>query len=183
MKRFILRHSICLILVFSVGISIKAQNVVDKLPYTYRNPFPNGYIETTIHKDGSMTSMTCTGCVLCGGCGFCQVCAGTGGQFYYGIGMMTCGRCFGDGRCKGCGGKGYSIMNSQTSYGVTVGFDEQGNMYVAGGGSTGSGGSYSSTRKRVEVIEYIPTYGVEANKHVYCPKCKSTGSRHIHVLK
>lgn len=183
MKEFVLERLICLMLMFFIGINVNAQSVVDKLPYTYRAPFPNGYIETTIHKDGSMTSMTCTGCILCGGLGSCQVCAGTGGQFYYGIGMMPCGRCCGNGRCQGCGGKGYCIMNSQTVYGVTVGFDEQGNLYVVGGCSTGSGGSSRSTRKKVEVIEYIPTFGVEANMHVYCPKCKKTGSRHIHVLK
>lgn len=174
---------VCLISMFVVGINVNAQSVIDKLSYTYRTSFPNGYIETTIHENGSMTSMTCTGCVLCDGLGVCKVCGGTGGQFFYGIGIMPCVRCFGNGRCQGCGGKGYCIMNTQTSYGITIGFDEQGNIYVASGNSTGTGRSYSSGRKKVETIEYIPTYGVETNMHVYCPKCKSTGSQHIHVLK
>ena len=45
----------------------------------------------------------------------------------------------------GCGGKGFSIMNYQTtSFGGTIGYDEHGNCYVS---STSRGGSRGSGRK------------------------------------
>lgn len=174
---------ICCLLFLSISTNVKSQSIVDKLPYTYRVPFPYGYIETTIHEDGTMTAVTYTGCVLCDGSGICRVCFGTGGQFYPNIGMMPCGRCFGQGRCQACNGKGYSIISSRTQYGITVGIDEHGKIYVPSGGNSGYGCNSSSDREKVEKIEYIPTYGSEANEHVYCPKCKRSGFRHIHVLK
>ena len=114
----------------------------------------------------------------------CQVCKGTGGQYWYGLGIQPCGACFGRGFCGGCGGKGYTIQNSYTQYGVTVVYDERGNMYVVGGpqGSS-SDGHNCNVRSKVEVIEYTTTFGLEENENVYCPKCDKVKRRHIHVLK
>lgn len=179
MFRFIL-----IITIFICSLSSWGQSV--DLPYTWRVPFMNnGVMETTLHPDGRMTTVTMAGCSLCSGYGVCSVCAGTGGQFWYGMGIQPCGSCGGSGRCRGCGGKGYTVLNSTTKYGVTVAFDENGKMYIEGGGSA-AGGSRSAreyNRHKVDVIEYCPTYGVAANEHVYCPICRKTLRRHIHVKK
>lgn len=174
MRHFIISAAICLM----TALGAKA---ID-LPHTWRMPFMNGYIETTLHEDGRLTSVTCTPCVSCGGMGMCAVCGGTGGQYWYGMGIQPCGRCYGAGRCQTCGGKGYCMMNSTTQYGVTVGYDERGNMYVAGGAGSSSA-TNRSDRHKTEVIEYLPTFGVAANENVYCRKCGKTTARHIHVLK
>jgi len=61
----------------------------------------------------------------------------------------------------------------------------KGNMHVCGGppGESSSRGHNCNERYKVEVIEYLPTYGVSGNENVYCSKCGKTMSRHIHVLK
>ena len=182
MKDFVLKKTICLLLVIFMGVSVNAQSVVDLLPYTYRVPFPNGFMECTIHENGSMTSTSYSVCYACGGLGNCHVCGGTGGTYYYELGILPCGACFGTGRCSSCSGKGYCVISSFTQYGITVAFDDRGKIYVENGSSTGSG-SNSSSRNKIEVIEYVPTLGIEENEHVYCPKCKKSGRRHIHVLK
>lgn len=171
-----------LILFFISSCFTNAQNVVDNLPYTYRVPFPYGYLETTINVDGTATSRICTTCTSCSGGRICQVCFGTGVQSWgeY-MGLQPCMRCYGSGVCQSCGGKGFSIINTSTQYGITVGFDEHGNMYIAED-SQGGSSSRSPQRDKVEKIEYIPSYGCEANMHVYCNKCKKSGQRHIHIL-
>ncbi len=158
-------------------------DISSELPYTWRMQIGNSIMVTTLHEDGTLTSMTCFGCFNCSGSGMCQVCQGTGGQFWPGMGMMACGACFGTGRCGGCGGKGYTVQSSTTQYGVTVVYDEHGHMYIEHGPGGSSSSGKASTRNKVEVIEYLPTYGAEGNKHVYCPKCGTTGTRHVHVYK
>lgn len=165
-------------------IPIQAQNVAYDLPKTWEVQLYNSIMRTTLHEDGTLTSETIFGCFICQGTGVCQVCYGTGGQYWYGMGMQPCGRCFGNGRCQSCGGKGYTVQNSTTKYGVTVVYDENGKMYVCGGdGGSSSRGHSCREREKVEVIEYLPTYGVDANDNVYCSKCGKTTTRHIHVLK
>lgn len=107
-----------------------------RLPYTWEAPMPGGKMRCTIHEDGRMTSIMVSGCFNCSGLGNCQVCGGTGGQYWSGIGIMPCGACSGSGRCNACGGKGYSVINTSTTQsGLTVGYDEHGNYYVAGSAS------------------------------------------------
>lgn len=180
MNRFILFFTL-LCALFS---TMNAQSVSDDLPKTWEMKFGNSIMRTTLHEDGRLTSETIFGCYNCQGTGICQVCHGTGGQYWYQMGIMPCGACGGSGRCRGCGGKGYTVQNSSTQYGVTVVYDEHGNMYVEGGaGGSSSRGHNCNTRRKTEVIEYLPTFGVDANENVYCKKCGKTMSRHVHVLK
>lgn len=161
-----------------------SQKVSYDLPMTWEMRMPNSLMRTTLHEDGRLTSETLFGCFNCQGSGICQVCHGTGGQYWYGIGIQPCGACGGVGRCIGCHGKGYNVQNSTTQYGVTVVYDENGRMYVSGGpGGSSSKGRSCNERRKTEVIEYLPTYGVEGNMNVYCSKCGKTMSRHVHVLK
>lgn len=161
-----------------------SQTVAYDLPKTWEIQGYNSIIRTTLHEDGRLTSETIFGCFNCHYSGVCQVGQGTGGQYWYGMGVQPCGNCRGSGRCQACGGKGYTVQSSTTQYGVTVIYDEHGQMYVM----SGPGGSSSSNHKcnssnKTEVIEYLPTYGVKANESVYCPKCDKVMARHIHVLK
>lgn len=172
-----------LLLAFCCGMA-NAQTVADDLPKTWRLELPNSVIETTLHEDGRLTSQTVFRCFTCSGMGMCGACHGTGGQYWYGIGIQPCGSCFGTGRCRGCEGKGVNIQNSTTQYGATVVYDECGNMYVMSGPGDSSSSRHSvNTRNKTEVIEYLPTYGVSGNENVYCSKCRKTMSRHVHVLK
>lgn len=144
----------------------------------------NSIMRTTLHQDGRLTSETIFGCFNCQGSGICQVCSGTGGQYWYEMGMRPCGACFGSGRCRACNGKGYNVQSSTTQYGITVVYDENGQMYVSGGpGGSNSSNHRCNERQKTEVIEYVPTFGVAANENVYCSKCGRTTARHIHVLK
>lgn len=171
-------------LLLCLTLSIKAQTVANGLPKTWELQTYNSIIRTTLHEDGRLTSETLFGCFNCRGTGVCQVCHGTGGQYWYQMGIQPCGYCGGNGRCRACGGKGYTIQNSITKYGVTVVYDERGNMYVMGGpGGSDSNGHGCNERGKTEVIEYLPTFGVSANEHVYCSKCGKTTARHVHVLK
>lgn len=187
MKRFVNTKShpiagfICCLL---VSFSVYGQDVSSDLPKTWEIQMYNSIMRTTLHEDGRLTSETIFGCFNCQGSGMCQVCYGTGGQYWYEMGILPCGACYGSGKCGGCGGKGYTVQNSTTQYGITVVYDENGNMYVCGGsGGSSSKGHRCNERQKTEVIEYLPTYGVSANQNVYCPKCKKTTSRHVHVLK
>lgn len=172
-----------LLLLVCCTTAVGNAGISSELPYTWKMQFGNSIMVTTLHEDGTLTSMTCFGCFNCGGSGMCQVCHGTGGQFWPGMGIMPCGACYGAGKCGGCGGKGYTVQNSMTQYGVTVIYDEKGNMYIEDGPGGSSSSGKASTRNKVEVIDYLPTYGAEGNKHVYCPKCGKTGTRHVHVYK
>lgn len=179
-----MRTIIFLLLLLMYAPVTKAQKAVYDLPQTweYRNGI--SIMRTTLHEDGHLTSETIFGCFNCQGSGFCQVCKGTGAQYWYNIGLQPCGVCLGTGKCGGCSGKGYTVQNSTTQYGITVIYDERGNMYVCGGpGGSSSSGHSCNERSKVEVIEYIETYGVVANMNVYCPKCKKVTQRHIHVMK
>lgn len=161
-----------------------AQSAVNDLPKTWEIQLMNSIVRTTLHENGTLTSQTLFGCFNCQGTGVCQVCKGTGGQYWYGLGIQPCGACFGRGACGGCGGKGYTIQNSYTQYGVTVVYDERGNMYVMGGPQGSSNDGHNcNVRSKVEVIEYTTTFGLEENENVYCPKCDKVKRRHIHVLK
>ncbi len=103
-----------------------------ELPYTWEMPMFNGKMVSTLHENGTITTVMLTGCISCNSYGMCQVCKGTGGQFWYGIGILPCGSCGGSGMCASCGGKGYSVINTTTSSsGLTIGYDEHGNYYVA----------------------------------------------------
>lgn len=203
------RIYILLFLMICVKIHVDAQNVPDnifgkKLPYTWEMPMPNGKMISTMHRNGMITSQMVTGCFICSGLGTCGVCKGTGGQYWYGIGIMPCGNCGGTGRCPACKGKGYSVISSTTSpSGLTVAYDENGNCYVAGGtgASSGSRSSGSSSASRsaktcglcggkgwVAETKGVPDFGlsdkwcdgcnkrVPANHyHTTCPSCKGKG--------
>ena len=165
-------------------VMVFGQSISSELPKTWEMQMYNSIMRTTLHEDGRLTSETIFGCFICQGTGVCQVCHGTGGQYWYEMGIQPCGACFGNGRCRSCSGKGYTVQNSTTKYGVTVVYDENGRMYVCGGtGGSSSNGHRCNERQKTEVIEYLPTYGVSANENVYCDKCGKTTSRHIHVLK
>lgn len=115
---------------FSVWIGISAQglpgSIVGKtLPYTWELPFMGGKIVSTLTEDGTIYSQSITPCYSCNGTGRCGACGGIG-AIYYGFGeSVPCGACsMNGGRCRGCGGKGFSIMNYQTtSFGGTIGYD------------------------------------------------------------
>ena len=104
-----------------------------KLPYTWRvNVFGGGYTECTVNVDGTMTSRMVMPCFSCGSTGYCGVCRGTGGQYWYGMGVMPCSACGGYGRCSSCGGNGYTVTNTYTTQtGLTIGYDQHGNYYYA----------------------------------------------------
>jgi hypothetical protein len=154
-------------------------------PMTWQTPVPNGYMIATLHADGTLTSCTRLGCFNCNGYGACSVCHGTGGQYWYQMGIMPCGACGGSGRCRACGGKGYSEFNASTRYGVTVVVDDNGKVYLDSSSGAGAAPDHvrRNSRHGIETIEYISTYGVDANEHVYCSKCGKTMQRHIHVIK
>ncbi len=161
-----------------ISLCAYSQYLADDLPKTWRQQVPNGFMEFTLHEDGSLTSVTCFGCYTCQGMGLCRVCMGNGRRFIPYMGWMTCGSCVGYGRCNACGGKGYNVMNSRTEYGITVSVDENGNTRITGVGDDNSYGS-SSSKRYVEKIEYVPGYGYD--NLVYCAKCKAKLERHIHV--
>ena len=116
------------------------------LPYTWEVPMSNiGKMVSTAHEDGSITTVMVTLCMVCNGRGVCNVCGGTGGQYWYGMGIMLCGACGGTGKCGGCRGNGYAVMNSTTTpNGVTVGYDQSGRSYIA---YPGQGSKSTSTHK------------------------------------
>lgn len=161
---------------FSVFLYAQIPNSVYgvKLPYTWEMPMGNiGKMVCTLNTDGTISSYMLTMCYGCSGLGLCGVCGGTGGQYWYGIGIMSCGSCWGSGKCRGCSGKGYSITQTRrTSSGLTIGWDERGNYYVAGDGS-----SSSNTRTIRDGIynccSGIPTFG-----NVIYHKCENCESVH-----
>ena len=153
-----------------------SQSFLHELPYTWRQSMPNGFMECTVHEDGTITSVMCAGCYSCNGFGLCQVCMGNGRRYIpTWNSFMTCGSCLGSGQCGGCNGKGYSVINTTTQYGVTIGVDENGKVYM--GGSSGSGGG--SSKSYVEKIEDVPCYGVDCD--TYCKKCDKVTRRHVHL--
>lgn len=145
-----------------------------KLPYTWEAPMGNmGKMICTLHTNGKITSQMITMCMNCGGYGVCQVCHGTGGQYWYGIGMQPCGSCFGSGRCRACNGKGYSVIQtSTTDSGLTIGWDEHGNYYVAAGGLEKS--ERVRTKGVYNCCSGVPTFGLKATYH----KCSNCGKVH-----
>jgi len=161
-----------------ISSPVYSQYLADDLPKTWRQQVPNGFMEFTLHENGTLTSVTCFGCYVCQGMGMCNVCMGYGRRFIPSWGWMTCGLCAGYGKCNGCGGKGYNIINSRTEYGVTVSVDENGNVGISGVGDDNSYGSSSSNRY-VEKIEDVPCFGYDCE--AYCSKCGKTTKRHIHV--
>lgn len=150
-------------------------NIVGKtLPYTWELPFMGGKIISTLTEDGTIYSQSITPCYSCNGTGRCGACGGIG-AIYYGFGeSVPCGACsMNGGRCMGCGGKGFSIMNYQTtSFGGTIGYDEHGNCYVS---STSRDGSRGSGRKSsiYNCCSGVPTFGYD-RKHT----CKNCGEYH-----
>ena len=144
------------------------------LPYTWELPFMGGKIVSTLTEDGTIYSQSITPCYSCNGTGRCGACGGIG-AIYYGFGeSVPCGACsMNGGRCRGCGGKGFSIMNYQTtSFGGTIGYDEHGNCYVS---STSRGGSRGSGRKSsvYNCCSGVPTFGYD-RKHT----CRNCGEYH-----
>ena len=172
-----MKRSIFFLLFISLSISSFSQKYLNDLPFTWRQPMPNGFMECTIHENGTVTSVMCTGCWSCNGFGMCQVCMGNGSRYIPSWNSFsTCGSCLGTGRCGGCNGKGYSVINTVTQYGTTIGIDENGKFYMGESSGSGGGGSSSSY---VDKIEYVPCYGHDCD--VYCSKCKKVLRRHVHI--
>lgn len=145
-----------------------------RLPYTWEAPMMGGKMICTMHEDGRITSQMVTQCFNCGGIGGCRVCGGTGGQYWYQIGIMPCGACGGTGRCRACGGKGYSVISTTTTQsGLTTGYDEYGNYYVAGGGPSGGSGSNRSGDSVYHCCDKVTNFGQDLYH-----KCRNCGEVH-----
>ena len=125
-----------------------------------------------MHTDGTITSQMYSFCYSCGGRGICGVCGGTGRQYWGGFRNSTLWCMQGIGRCSGCSGRGYSITQTQTTRtGVTIGWDEKGNFYVASGVSSDSG----TTRSGIyNCCSSVPTFGLAPIYH----ECSNCGSVH-----
>lgn len=167
---------ICTIVPFCISQNLPSNIVGQYLPYTWEAPMPNGKMINTLETDGTITSIMMTGCINCGGTGRCGLCYGSGGQYWYEIGFMPCGACGGAGQCRACGGKGYSVMRTITRSGLTIGYDEHGNCYVAGNGI--DSGSRNSTNRCSHcngtgyyhcVCKNVPNFGQTLNHQ--CPEC------------
>ncbi len=79
-----------LFLLFFASVSLMAlyaQTVAYDLPKTWEFRNYNSIVRTTLHEDGRLTSETSFGCFNCQGRGLCSVCQGTGGQYWYGMGI------------------------------------------------------------------------------------------------
>lgn len=146
-----------------------------RLPYTWEAPMMGmGKMICTMHEDGSITSRMITGCFNCGGSGMCRVCGGTGGQYWYQIGILPCGGCGGSGRCGACSGKGYSVVSTSTSQsGMTIGYDEHGNCYVSGGEGGGRTRSSSNGDVIYHCCDQVVTFG-----QVRYHRCANCGDEH-----
>lgn len=172
MKRIV--SLICVIL-FTMFINAQIpQNIYGKqLPYTWEMPMGNmGKMVCTLNTDGTVTSQMYTMCFSCSGLGACGVCGGTGGQYWgFDLGYQRCGACWGSGRCGGCSGRGFSITQTQsTRSGLTIGWDEKGNYYVAGGESRDS----QTTKAGIyNCCSSVPTFG----KTMY-HRCSNCGEVH-----
>lgn len=178
MKKFILSIVTTLVATVSFSQNVPSSIFGDQLPTSWEAPFPNGKIVCTLHTNGNITSQSLSGCMLCGGMGLCGVCGGTGGQYWYGMGIQPCGRCIGTGRCATCNGKGYTVINSTTyASGLTIGYDNNGNYYVVGPGESerNSGGRSSSSNSTWYECPCsdCPTFG-RTTYH----KCKNCGETH-----
>lgn len=189
MKNFLL---ILVFVAFGVNVSYSQSSIELDLPYTWRESIPNnpGFMEYTLCEDGTLVTRMCMPCFLCQGMGVCGVCHGTGQQFFNGgpgfSFFAPCPRCsMNPGRCGSCFGRGYTITTSFSKYGMTIGYDEHGNMYIPTATSSGRGSESesSSSKRTVEEIYYPPTFGVEANYNVYCETCGKVGKRHVHIEK
>lgn len=172
-----MKKTVCILSLLLFVVSLPAQipnNIYGKkLPYTWEMPMSNiGKMVCTMHTDGTITSKMLTMCFSCNGRGLCGVCGGTGGQYWgFDLGMRRCGYCLGNGRCRGCLGRGYSITQTQTTRsGLTIGWDERGNYYVAGGESSTS----RTTRNGIyNCCAGVPTFGLEPRYH-NCSNCGET---------
>lgn len=175
-----MKKILAFLLFIYLSISAYSQYVASDLPKTWRQSMMGGgFMECTIHEDGRITSTMCSRCFNCNGMGVCQVCMGNGSRFVAVWGGWTpCTHCAATGKCPGCSGKGYSVINTSTTYGTTIGVDERGNLYVEGSGSSYGGGGLSN-RSYVEKIENVPCYGYDCEK--YCEKCKKVTRRHVHL--
>lgn len=177
MRRFILFSLICVYATLLCAQNVPSSIYGSKLPVSWEAPFPNGKIVCTLHPDGNITSKSISVCSLCGGHGRCGVCAGTGGQFWYGMGIQPCGNCMGSGRCRTCNGNG-SVTISSTTYasGLTIGYDNNGNKYVVGPGEKSSG--RSTTVNKSPYYECpcsrTPNFGLTLYH-----KCKNCGEIHM----
>lgn len=165
---------LCSLSTFSVFAQMVSEDVYGhKLPYTWDVPMYNGIMRSTLREDGYIVTQMITGCFNCGGLGACRVCGGTGGQYWYQIGIRPCGACGGSGYCRACNGKGYTITNTQTNpSGVTIGYDEHGNCYVAGPGAKIERGG-NNNAKIYDCCSSCPTFG---NKLYHT--CKNCGEYH-----
>lgn len=180
-----MKKLILILLAFMAVSSAYAQDIPSsaygsKLPFTWEAPMQGGKMICTIHANGKMTSRMVTICYACQGYGACQVCKGTGGQYWYGMGIMPCGACGGRGACSGCGGSGYSVVNTYTTdSGLTIGYDRHGNYYVAGPGDSSSSSRSSNSSSRsssgwYDCCSKVATFGITTYH-----KCKNCGEEHI----
>lgn len=113
--------------------------------------------------------------------GSCGACGGMGGRFWYGMGMMPCSLCGGSGRCPHCRGDGVSVMNTMTTQsGLTIGYDERGNRYIAGPGSKNERTRYHGS-SYYNCCDGIATFGKEL--YHKCSNCGSTHRMGSHICK
>lgn len=159
---------------------------------SWKQELPNGgYCYYTMNPDGSGTATTCTPCLWCHGTKVCSICNGLGGVYGRAYGGMwyPCKSCGGTATCQNCHGQGYSTLVSTIQNGVAIGYDQNGNVYVGGGGSSyGDSSDSSSSSNRsgsgydyMDVIEYAPNY--TGNNNQYCRQCDKWGPAHVHIRK
>lgn len=175
MKKIVLFFFAMLLTAPAFSQDIPSSVYGSKLPFTWEAPMPGGKMICTVHENGKMTSRMVTVCYSCGGIGACQVCGGTGGQYWYGMGIMPCGACSGRRACTACGGSGYSVMNTYTTdSGLTIGYDRHGNYYVAGPGESSSSDRYSRPQSGwYDCCSKVATFGITTYH-----RCKNCGKEH-----
>lgn len=135
---------------------------------SWRQNNPNGgYVDYVQNPDGSIDATAVNPCIICGGSKVCRVCNGQGGVMgrAYGGTWYPCKACGGSKVCQSCRGQGYTTLVSHFQNGVSIGYDQNGNVYSSGGGN-GSGSPSNST----------PSRNTSTGSGV-CPDCGGKGYR------
>lgn len=116
---------------------------------SWRQNNPNGgYVDYVQNPDGSIDATAVNPCIICGGSKVCRVCNGQGGVMGRAYGGMwyPCKSCGGSKICQSCRGQGYTTLISHSQNGVSIGYDQNGNVYSSGGNGSGSPSNSSSSR-------------------------------------